>query len=190
MAYTDDKKEIYIILSQTGTVLSRLLRVITKKPFNHSSISPYTDLHTMYSFGRLNPYNPFRAGLVKEGFEFGTFKRFPKAQVKIIELKVTEKEYEEIFEIVNEMFASGIKYRYNMKGLVFAAFGKYRKFKNKYYCSEFISMLLKESNLEIAKNLGNIVHPVDFANLPDVKIIYTGECGEFKNFYTPTLTSA
>lgn len=30
----------------------------------------------MYSFGRLNPYNPFWGGFVHESIDKGTFKRF------------------------------------------------------------------------------------------------------------------
>lgn len=52
-------KEIYIVLTHTGTALSRMIKWFTKDEFTHSSIALDAELKQMYSFGRLNPYNPF-----------------------------------------------------------------------------------------------------------------------------------
>ena len=52
-------KKIYIILTFTGTILSRIVRIYTRKEYSHVSISLDQDLTKMYSFGRLNAYNPF-----------------------------------------------------------------------------------------------------------------------------------
>ena len=72
-------KKIYIILTHTGTTLSKIIKNYTKDEFSHVSISLDKDLNEMYSFGRLNPYNPFWGGFVHEGINFGTFKRFKNA---------------------------------------------------------------------------------------------------------------
>ena len=48
----DSKKQtrqLYIVLSQTGTLLSRLIRYITGAEYNHASISMSEDLEKMYS---------------------------------------------------------------------------------------------------------------------------------------------
>ena len=57
---------IYIVLSHTGTVLSRLIKTFTRAEYSHVSISLDKNLEKMYSFGRINPYNPFYAGFVHE----------------------------------------------------------------------------------------------------------------------------
>ena len=77
-------KEIYIVLTHTGTVLSRIIKDYTQDEFSHVSISLDKELKEMYSFGRLNPYNPFWGGFVQEGINFGTFKRLEKQYVKSI----------------------------------------------------------------------------------------------------------
>ncbi len=51
-------KEIYIVLTQTGTFFSRSIKFITKEEFNHSSISFNQDLDVLYSFGRKVVNNP------------------------------------------------------------------------------------------------------------------------------------
>ena len=47
-------KQIYIVISQTGTILSRILKLVTKAEYNHASISLVPDLNTMYSFVSAN----------------------------------------------------------------------------------------------------------------------------------------
>lgn len=76
-------QQLYIVLSQTGTMLSRILKFITGAEYNHSSISLSADLTQMYSFGRRNPYNPFLGGFVKESPHTGTFRRFQGTKVII-----------------------------------------------------------------------------------------------------------
>ena len=75
---SNQNKQLYIVISQTGTLLSRILKQITDAEYNHASISLSRDLERMYSFGRRHPYNPFWGGFVIESPSTGTFKRFPK----------------------------------------------------------------------------------------------------------------
>ena len=69
-------KKVYIILTHTGTIVSRIIRCYTGHEFSHVSISLDEELTKMYSFGRLNPYNTFIGGFVNERLNSGTFKRF------------------------------------------------------------------------------------------------------------------
>ena len=50
-------KNIYLILTYTGTVLSKIIKNYTKDEVSHVSISLDVELKQMYSFARLNPYN-------------------------------------------------------------------------------------------------------------------------------------
>lgn len=54
-------KQIFIVITQTGTMLSRILKRITGAEYNHASLSLSQDLTRMYSFGRRHPYTPFGA---------------------------------------------------------------------------------------------------------------------------------
>ena len=47
-------KKIYIILTHTGTMLSKIIKKYTKDEFSHVSIALDKELNRMYSFGRLN----------------------------------------------------------------------------------------------------------------------------------------
>ena len=76
-------KKVYIVLTHTGTTLSKIIKSYTKDEFSHVSISLDEKLNEMYSFGRLHPYNPFWAGFVHEAINKGTFKRFSNTKARI-----------------------------------------------------------------------------------------------------------
>ena len=86
------EQHVYIVISQTGTLLSRIIKLVTKAEYNHASISLAPDLDVMYSFGRKHPYNPFWGGFVKESPRWGTFKRFSQTRIMVLELAVTEEQ--------------------------------------------------------------------------------------------------
>ena len=70
-------KKVYVVLSHTGTILSKIIRMRTGAEYTHASIALDINLKKMYSFGRLNPYFAFLGGFVREGKNFGTFKKIP-----------------------------------------------------------------------------------------------------------------
>ena len=52
------KKNIYIMISQTNTGCSRILKFFTRAPYNHASIALDENLNSLYSFARQNLYIP------------------------------------------------------------------------------------------------------------------------------------
>ena len=50
-------KNIYLIITYTGTIPAKLIKLYTKNEYSHISISLDKELTEMYSFARLNPYN-------------------------------------------------------------------------------------------------------------------------------------
>lgn len=68
-------KHIYVVISQTASIVSRLIRWSTGDPYTHASISLDQNLDEMYSFGRIFPNNPLIGGFVKESPRYGTMKK-------------------------------------------------------------------------------------------------------------------
>ena len=165
-------KKVYIVLTHTKTILSRLIKEFTKCEFSHVSISLDIDLNKMYSFGRLNAYNPFFAGFVHEYINKGTFKRFYKTKTKVYSLNVTDEEYVKIENTINQIKAEKEKYKFNIIGLVAA--GVHKKIGNdhSFYCAEFVKYVLE--NAGIKTNLPEIVKPEHFESLEDINEIYYG----------------
>lgn len=171
-------KKIYLILTHTGTVLSRIIKSYTKNEFSHVSISLDKDLKEMYSFGRKNPYNPLRGGLVHEYIDSGTFKRFYKTKCRVYSLEVTDKQYNEISNKIYEMYEKKDIYKFNIIGLLEVSINKKFNKENYYYCAEFVKYLLEQANIE--NNLPYIIKPEDFKDLEGIKEIYAGYIRDYK----------
>lgn len=172
-------QQIYIVISQTGTILSRTLKLITKAEYNHASISLSSDLNTMYSFGRVNPYNPFIGGFVKESPYFGTFKRFSDTKVIVLSISISDEQYLSLQKKLNAMFLNKEHYHYNYLGLFLAGIHIHYRHKSRYYCSEFVKEMLINHGVPAAERLNPITKPIHFLELPNVTEIY---CGRLTNY--------
>lgn len=175
-----DTRHIYIIISQTGTLLSRILRRVTGAEYNHVSIGLNKELEFMYSFGRKNPYNPFWGGFVVESPHSGTFKRFYNTRVVVLDLEIDALRYEGICRTVNEMLKNRAKYGYNCIGLLLAAFKIVYRAKNHYYCSEFVKYMLQKYNIEGSEALPAIAQPIHFLNIPKSHLLYIGKLTDYE----------
>lgn len=172
-------KKIYIILSQTGTMFSRALKFFTGAEYNHASISLSPTLDKMYSFGRLNPYNPFVGGFVQEGRNIGTFKRFSNTQALVLEIGVTAEQYAKIEFLVEYLSSHHRQFKYNYLGVLCACFKKNHEAKHRFYCSQFVRACLIYLGIENAESLPKIIKPIDFLRLTDKTILYQGALARY-----------
>lgn len=175
----DTQKHIFLIISQTGTLLSRILKIITKAEYNHISLGLEEKLECMYSFGRLSPYNPLWGGFVTKSPNSGTFKRFYNTRVIVLDLKVDSSKYDRICRSVESMEHIRRKYHYNYIGLLLAAFKIVHKSKNRYYCSEFVKYMLQSNNIDGSDILPEIAQPIHFLNIPAARLVY---CGKLRDY--------
>ena len=172
-------KSVYIVLSQTGTMFSRALKFFTRAEYNHASISLTPDLNKMYSFGRLNPYNPFVGGFVEEGKNKGTFKRFDKTKAMVLQLKVTEYAYKNIKFFIEYFINHRVEFHYNYLGVLFACFKLHHKSSKRFYCSEFVNVVLSCDKVRIMANPNKLVKPEDFKNIDGLKLLYEGKICDY-----------
>lgn len=166
-------KKIYIMVSYSGTLLSNLIKMYTRKEYTHVSISLDNKLHEMYSFGRIHPYNAFIGGFVREGKNFGTFKRFKKTKIAIYSLEVKDENYEEARRTINKIKERREEYKFNFIGLFLVMFHKKIKRRKAFYCAEFVKYVLEKSKA-VDKNLPQIVKPEDFQKINGITLEYKG----------------
>lgn len=169
--------KIYIILTYTGTMLSKIIKLGTRDEFSHVSIALDKALNQMYSFGRLNPYNPFIGGFVHEYIDKGTFKRFKNTRAKIIELEISEKEYARIKSAIREIEQNKDKYKFNVLGLFAVGVNLKLKFKNSFYCAEFVKYVIDKANVGL--ELPELIRPENFKDIQGEEV-YTGLLREYK----------
>lgn len=165
-------KKIYIILTHTGTMLSKIIKCYTKDEFSHVSIALDSNLNQMYSFGRLKPYNPFLAGFVHERINKGTFKRFFKTRAKVYSLQIEDTQYEKLKCAIFYIKKLRREYKFNIFGLFAVGFKiKIRGVKS-FYCAEFVKYVLDQA--DIKTKLPELVRPEDFKLIKNIKVEYDG----------------
>lgn len=165
-------KKVYVILSYTGTLLSRIIKGYTKNEFSHVSIALDLELNEMYSFGRLNPYNPFWGGFVHEYIDKGTFKRFYKTIAKVYSLEVSDEQYQKIKQNILQIQKLRKEYKFNILGLFAVGFHKKIRGEKSFYCAEFVKYVMEEAGVNTG--LPDIVKPEDFKQINGLETIYVG----------------
>jgi len=174
-------KRIYIVFTYTGTILAKIVKFYTNDKFSHVSIALDEDLNEMYSFGRLNPYNPFWGGFIHEKINCGTYKRFKNTKAEIFSMTISEKQYETIRKTINFMNKNKKYYRFNVIGLFAVCINRKIKFKHSFYCAEFVKYLLDKA--KIKNDLPLIIKPEDFKSLT-MEREYAGKLNDYKNAKT------
>jgi len=167
-------KQIYIVLTHTGTALSTIIKYYTKDEFSHVSISLDEELEEMYSFGRLNPYNPFWGGFVHESIKNGTFKRFKNTRTEIYSLNIEDEQYNRLVKIINHFKMNIQKYSFNILGLACVSIKRKIRRKNNFYCAEFVKHVLKSAGITSVAELPEIIKPEDFKKIEGLQLEYKG----------------
>lgn len=171
-------RKIYIVLTYTGTILAKIVKFYTSDKYSHISIALDENLDEMYSFGRLNPYNPFWGGFIHEKINCGTYKRFKNTKAQVFSIDVTEKQYNIIKNIINFMNENKKCYSFNVIGLFAVSINRRVKFKHSFYCAEFVKYLFDRA--KIKNNLPSIIKPEDFKSLMNIEKEYEGKLNDYK----------
>lgn len=174
------RNRVYIVLTDTGSVLTRAIKFFTKAPYNHVSISFDPTFKTLYSFGRKRPNNPFAGGFVEESFYEGTFKRFDKTSCMVLEMDIDEDIFERLMDNLEIFKSQSDIYHYNFIGLLGAAIGKQISRRNGYYCSHFVAQVMEDSDLKLWDIPAYLVRPNDFAEMAEFRIVYEGLVTEYR----------
>ena len=93
------EKRVYVLLTDTGTIFTKMIKLYTRKTYNHASIAFDEDLTQVYSFGRKRSENPFIGGFVKENINEGLFKN---ATCAVYSLEINETDYEKMKQYIKK----------------------------------------------------------------------------------------
>ncbi len=174
----DKMKKVYIVLTHTGTLLSRIIKGYTRYEFSHISISLDEELNEMYSFGRKNAYNPFVGGFVHEYIDKGTFKRFKKTMSKIYSLQVQDNEYKLMKECINKIQEDEKNYTFNIIGLFAAGLNLRITGPYSFYCAEFVKYVIESAGIDAG--LPKIIKPESFKEMEGLREIYNGKLKDYR----------
>lgn len=171
------ERTIYFLFSDTGTCLARAINYCTKQSLNHVSISFDHELKEVYSFGRKRPKNPFIGGFVREDIRSDFLK---DSNCAVYAYRLPVRDCEKVFRKIQKIEAQKHDYKYNFLGLIGVLLRVELERDNAFFCSQFIAMLLQETeSFEMEKPLCFIT-PADIRNLVGLQEIYQGRLGDYQ----------
>lgn len=183
-------QSIYIIITQTGTLISRTIKLFTKAPYNHVSVSDKKDLTSMFSFCRNRKNYPLPATFNQEHTDtvvFGMYKNIP---CEIYEIPVTEAQYKEYQGLLKHFRRNRSVYHFNVLGLFAIGLGINLRRSRGFTCSQFVAYMLQNSGICSFKKGIFLAQPDDFRFIPGAKLIYKGNLKEYEPACVPGVTAA
>lgn len=146
---------LYIVISDTGSAASEIIGSLTRKVYNHASLSFDRDLKTTLNYnGGANLYPP---GLNPE--MVAHFHLKPDASVLVYRLAASREQKQQVLDTVARINREGSAY--NMMELV----TKYSYKPNIMFCSQFVYRMLQEAGLAYFEKRPGEVRPTDFVEL-------------------------
>lgn len=171
-------RSIYILLTRSGTVVSRAIWLVTRADYTHVSLAFDHDLVEMYSSSRKNGRTLFPSGPTREYLRGGYFRKPHRIPCALLELQVDEETYEQVRQEVQAVMREQDRYRYNIAGLLMCQMQIPSQRKYHLFCSQFISMVLQRSNALDLPRDPSLMKPNDYASLPGLICRYQGTLSE------------
>ncbi len=181
----NEEKYIYVVISTTQTKFGGVIRKLGNIKYNHTAIALDRDLTRMYSFARRKHCAVLTGQLVKESVARYTLNKTEKASVVVFRLPVTQKQYDRVVEIIDNIYNDGA-YIYNLLSVLLypvtrGCFSVYKAFT----CIEFVMYVLNNIGfLECDKPYCGY-KPDDMLNILSDYKIFEGEITDYTAAYVP-----
>lgn len=176
----DNKKQIYILLSNPRTIVAKMIGLYTRAPFNHASIAFDSQLRTVYSFGRKHPLIPVYGGFVKENIHCGVFE---KATCAVYSCTVSTETYNKMRAYVQKFEENNELYSYNFLGILGIILNMELGGENSYFCSQFVSSVFQNSGVTLIEKSAALTTPADLGTCVFLKLVFRGDLSTYRNHY-------
>lgn len=167
-------KTIYILLTRSTTLVSRMIHYTTSADYTHVSIAFDEDLKQLYSSARKNGRTMFPAGPCKENLRKGYYKKHMNIPCSLYKLEVTDEVYEQAKAAAEYYIRNEQYYQYNILGLLLCRMGIPYNRSHKYFCSEFVGEILEKSGAMELEKQPSLIRPIDYTDMPDLSCEFEG----------------
>lgn len=171
-------KNIYIILTQSTSIPSRLIRFFTGEPYTHVSIAFDEDIRAMYSFARKYAPLPLPAGLVEEHINTGFYRNQGNIPCRVLAVQVTKQEYYTLKTAVYDMLCRSNEYHYSILGLLLCKLHIPLEIPGHFFCSQFVAHLLADHDIVELPKPPALMHPADFLAVDALSCLFNGKLSE------------
>lgn len=146
---------ISIVISQTDTLLGKIIRKICKGEYNHCSFYLDNDDSKLWSFSRKIDYLFFTGCFCSE-----TNKRYKK--YKTFTYNLSDEDYEDIIREINKLNKSYHIYHY--VNAILIRFNKSFDNPNHYICSTYVAHIVNDYHIAKLPKQSNLCLPMDLYN--------------------------
>lgn len=165
-------RDLYILFSATPYRMGKLIRFVTREPYNHVSMALERDLRTLYAFARRYYNTPLYGGFVTE--EPCRYRHNGvTARILLCRIPVTEDQWEHLQNRFSHMSSQAERYLYNHLSALMAPLHRKVRVRDAYTCAEFTVSVLQELGLDFSSNQFYSIG--DIANKLAPYQIYTGD---------------
>lgn len=171
-------RAVGLILTNTGSKVSKLLGIFTRAKYNHVSIGLSSDMNEFYSFGRRVLYFPLIGGFIVESFDEGMYKLFRNTECIIYKLEIDDYKFDNLRKKIDGYKENSKIYKYNLPGLFGVLIGVPIKMKNRYFCSQFVANLFHECDIYNFGKDPSLVTPDEFHTISGLEVVYKGRLSE------------
>lgn len=167
-------KTIYILLTRSETIVSKIVHLVTSDTYTHASIAFDGNLQTLYSSSRKNGHTMFPAGPCTESIYSGYYKRHSTIPCAVYELQVSDEAYENAKLEVERIMTDADQYYYNIIGLLLCQFNISYHRKHYFFCSQFVGEMLRRSQAVSFSKDTSLLKPSDYMRLPELQCRFRG----------------
>ncbi len=168
------EKDLFILLSRTHTIPSKIIRFLNPMPYVHASIAFDENLSEMYSFARKRVHYPFYCGLIDEDINKGIYARKKSTECLVLRLPVTEEVYQKAHDYVESFKEHRRRYGYNYLGVLAVKFHRALERKYDYFCTQFVDKVLQVSGINLFGKVPGLVTPEDYRTSDKLEHFYEG----------------
>lgn len=144
-----DRKDMYILLTDTKTFFSRVSKMVTKDPYNHVSVMFDPNFEEIYTYALKTAKNGFKGGIKREYVE-----DLDGANYSLYKVSVTKDMYELVKKHVIELESRHDDTSYNHLALINTIFKRdvFNSAEDEaMICSQFVYEVLKLGGIQLFK---------------------------------------
>lgn len=167
-------RKIYIVLSDSGTLPSRVIRMATRFAYGHAMLALSEDCEELYSFGRKKLHNFLCGGFVVEQRDGQFFTYFSETRCRVLSLSVTQAQFDALKREITQFCENTEQYKYDFIGCFLRYFRMRKTFADRYTCSHFVAEVLQRAGICTFPNGTMLVRPEDFLHIANMETVYEG----------------
>lgn len=137
----EKQRYLYLMISRTDTNIGKLVRVFSRYPYNHVSLSIDPNLREWVSFGRFRKDTPLYAGFIRE-----TVERYQsqssETPIRLFRIQITQDYYEELCRLFALAGYGETKLIYNLYDAVASSVHLKIPIPGAYTCLSFANYIL------------------------------------------------